>query len=218
MIYEHHITSVTFDALVERAGSLASIGTRTIMGIVGAPGAGKSTLASQIVAALGKSTAVLVPMDGYHYANRVLEDLGRRSRKGAIDTFDDGGYASLMERLHAQTGSSEPWIYAPEFRRDLEEPIGSATPVAATVPLVITEGNYLLQQTGNWPRARAVMKEVWYLAPDEQLRHERLITRHRMFGKTPQEAQAWALGSDEDNARMIASSAPFADLIVKLTP
>jgi pantothenate kinase len=216
-VHEGVLQTVTFEDLENRARTLAGRKARSVLGIVGAPGAGKSTLAERLVAALGPDTAVLVSMDGFHYANRVLEHLGRRSRKGAIDTFDDGGYASLMERLHAQTADSEPYIYAPEFRRDLEEPIGSAIPVRFDVPLVVTEGNYLLQPTGHWPRARAVMDNTWYLAPAEDVRHQRLISRHERFGKTPEEAQEWALGTDEANARLIAESAHYADLVVRLS-
>ena len=85
------------------------------------------------------------------------------------------------------------------------------------VPLVVTEGNYLLQPTGHWPRARAVMDSTWYLAPEEDIRHQRLIRRHELFGKTPEEAQEWALGTDEANARLIAESAQYADLVVRLS-
>jgi pantothenate kinase len=215
-INEDVLQTMTFEDLENRARALAGRKKRSILGIVGAPGAGKSTLAERLVARLGPDTAVLVSMDGFHYANRVLEHLGRRSRKGAIDTFDDGGYSSLMERLHAQIKDTEPCIYAPEFRRDLEEPIGSAIPVRYDVPLVVTEGNYLLQPTGHWPRARAVMDDIWYLAPAEDVRHQRLIERHERFGKTPGEAMEWALGTDEANARLIAESARYADLVVRL--
>lgn len=215
-INEGVLQTVTFEDLENRARTLAGSRTRSILGIVGAPGAGKSTLAERLVASLGPDTAVLVSMDGFHYANRVLEHLGRRSRKGAIDTFDDGGYSSLMERLHTQTEDSEPCIYTPEFRRDLEEPIGSAIPVRYDVPLIVTEGNYLLQPTGHWPRARAVMDDIWYLAPAEAVRHQRLIRRHEHFGKTPEEALEWALGTDEANARLIAESARYADVVVRL--
>ena len=202
--------------LVRRARSLASDGTRRILGITGAPGAGKSTVAARLVQALGPETAVLVPMDGFHLANSVLDALDRRARKGAPDTFDDGGYAALLHRLQLQT-EQEQVIYAPDFQRELEEPIGSALPVHCTVPLIITEGNYLLQPDGHWPRARAAMNEVWYLDADDDIRRQRLIRRHAAFGKTPEQAREWALGSDEANARLIIAHAGQADLVVRLS-
>ena len=204
----------TFDQLLSRAHRLASEGRR-ILGITGAPGAGKSTLADQLVRELGPDRAVLVPMDGFHLANAVLERLGRRERKGAVDTFDDAGYAALLERIRAQQPDSAEIIYAPVFRRELEEPIGSALAVRSDVPLVITEGNYLLHDAGAWPRVRACLDEAWFLAAEEEQRRARLIARHEQFGKSPEEARAWALGTDERNAELIRASAERADWIFR---
>ncbi|MDK1361719.1 nucleoside/nucleotide kinase family protein [Arthrobacter sp. zg-Y1219] len=201
--------------LISRARTLAAGGTRRILGITGAPGAGKSTVAAQLVKALGPNIAVLVPMDGFHLANSILRDLGRHGRKGAPDTFDDGGYAALLQRLRFQL-ADEPVIFAPDFRRDLEESIGSAISIPHTVPLVVTEGNYLLLPNSSWPRARAAMDEVWYLAADAAVRRERLIRRHARFGKSRAEARKWALGSDEANARIIRRHARRADVVVRL--
>ena len=210
------VESATVVELADRARMLAASGGRRILGITGAPGAGKSTVAAQLAAALGPETAALVPMDGFHLANSVLQTLGRRGRKGAPDTFDDGGYAALMERLRRQT-AQEPVIYAPDFRRDVEEPIGSALPIRGDVPLVITEGNYLLLPDGGWSRARSAMDEVWFLEIGDNIRRERLIRRHTLFGKTPDNARKWVMGSDEANARLIASHQPRADAVFRLS-
>jgi pantothenate kinase len=154
-------------------------------------------------------------MDGFHLANEVLIDLGRRDRKGAHDTFDDGGYARLIAALRAQR-MDDPVVYAPRFRREIEESIGSSIPVPATVPLVVTEGNYLLLESDAWPAARACIDEVWFLAPDADVRHDRLVRRHEAHGKSPEEAAFWAFGSDERNAQLIESTAVRADRIVRL--
>ena len=155
-------------------------------------------------------------MDGFHLANEVLIELGRLDRKGAHDTFDDGGYARLVAAIHDQR-PGDPLVYAPKFRREIEESIGSAVPVPSDVPLVITEGNYLLMQSDAWPAARAMIDEVWFLAPHTAVRHERLVARHEAYGKSPEEAQFWALGSDERNAELIGSTAQRADRILRLT-
>ncbi|WP_237570919.1 nucleoside/nucleotide kinase family protein [Mycolicibacterium lacusdiani] len=215
MSTERDVQDATLDQLVESARALVVRGERRILGLTGAPGAGKSTVAEQLVAALGSDVAVLVPMDGFHLANEVLIDLGRRERKGAHDTFDDGGYARLIETLRAQR-LGDPVVYAPRFRREIEESIGSSIPVPATVPLVVTEGNYLLLDSDAWPAARSYIDEVWFLAPDTDVRHSRLLRRHEAYGKSPEDAASWALGPDERNAQMIESTAGRADRIVRL--
>lgn len=213
---------LTLADLIDRATALAVPGERHILGIVGAPGAGKSTVAAELVVALGPDLGVLVAMDGFHLANVMLESLGRRDRKGAHDTFDDAGYANLLERLHRSAPArSEPGnaeiVYAPEFRREIEEPIGSAIPVPAQTPLVITEGNYLLLDRDAWPRARACIDEVWFLAPGDRIRQDRLVRRHEAYGKSPDEARAWALGTDQRNAELIESTSAAADLVIRLS-
>ncbi len=213
--FEQDVQDATLDQLVESAGGLVVPGERRILGLTGAPGAGKSTVAEQLVTALGPELAVLVPMDGFHLANEVLIDLGRLNRKGAHDTFDDGGYARLIASLRAQRGD-DPVIYAPRFRREIEESIGSSIPVPAAVPLVVTEGNYLLLESDAWPTARSHIDQVWFLAPDTDIRHTRLVRRHESYGKSPEEAKFWALGSDERNAQLIESTAGRADRIVRL--
>ena len=215
MTFERDVQDVTLAQLVQWARALVVPGARRIIGLTGAPGAGKSTIAEQLVTALGPDTAVLVPMDGFHLANDVLIDLGRRDRKGAHDTFDDGGYARLITCLRAQR-ADDAVVYAPRFHREIEESIGSAIPVPPTVPLVVTEGNYLLLESGAWPAARSAIDEVWFLAPDNEVRHTRLLSRHEAYGRSPEEARFWALGSDERNAELIESTAGRADRIVRL--
>ena len=200
------------EALVARARALAGTGQRRILGLAGAPGAGKSTVAAALAAELG-DLAVLVTMDGFHLANSVLESLGRRDRKGAADTFDVGGYVDLLGRLRAQ---AEGVIYAPRFDRQLDESVGSAVPVQAHTPLVITEGNYLLHSADGWGQVRPLLDEVWFVAPPENLRQERLIRRHEQFGRSPADARAWALGTDQQNADLVANTRTKATLIVEL--
>jgi pantothenate kinase len=219
-VIEDVVKMLPVEELIARARRLAVPGMRHILGITGAPGAGKSTLAEQIVQALGPELAVLVPMDGFHLANEVLLSLGRRDRKGAYDTFDDSGYAALLGIIRHQMQSSHDQggytIYAPRFRRDIEEPIASSIPIRSNTPLVVSEGNYLLLDIGSWPKARECIDEVWYLYPTEESRHERLVLRHEAYGKSPEEAERWTRGSDQRNAELIESTAHRADLIVRI--
>ncbi|MFJ6043942.1 nucleoside/nucleotide kinase family protein [Brachybacterium paraconglomeratum] len=187
-------------------------GSRRLLGIAGAPGAGKSTLAERLVAELGER-AVLVPMDGFHLADAALERLGRLTRKGAPDTFDAGGYVALLQRLRTQRPGDAP-VWVPMFERELEQPLAGAIEVRAEVPLVITEGNYLLLEDGPFAQVRAMLDACWFVEVPERLRHERLIARHERFGKSPQAARDWALGPDEDNARLVAGTRDRADVVV----
>jgi pantothenate kinase len=202
---------VPFEDLVARAGALAT-GPRRILGIAGPPAAGKSSLAARLAVALG-DRAVLVPMDGFHLAERELHRLGRHARKGAIDTFDAAGFVALIRRLRRPGPET---VYAPEFRRELEESVAGAIAVAADVPLVVTEGNYLLVPDGPWAELRELIDEVWYLDLDERVRLRRLTDRHMAFGRGPAEAAARARGTDQANADLIATTAGRADLIVRL--
>lgn len=198
--------------LVERVRAIIAPGERRILGVTGAPGAGKSTLCAALAQALGDQVAV-VGMDGFHLANRELERLERRQRKGAPDTFDVEGYAALLERLR---GAGEETVYAPLFDREIEEAVGSAVPVFAGTPLILTEGNYLLLG-GAWDRVRASLDEVWFLDPPDDLRLARLLARHEAFGKSAADARAWVERVDGRNAELIGSTRSRADLIVQVT-
>lgn len=202
---------VTFDDLLARATALADTGQRRLLGICGAPGAGKSTLAATIVAKL-PGRAVLVGMDGFHLAQRELARLGRAERKGAPDTFDAAGYVHLLERLR---NPGPEIVYAPEFRREIEEPIACAVPVHPDLPLVVTEGNYLLLADSPWDRVRPTLDEVWFLEPDEDVRIARLIARHEAYGRSPEQAEQRALGSDQANALLVNATVGRADLVVE---
>lgn len=184
---------------------------RHIVGLMGPPGAGKSTLAARIVAHFG-AQAQIVPMDGYHLANSELERLGRRGRKGAPDTFDAWGYVALLQRLRQQ-GPGEV-VYAPEYRRTLEEPVAGAIAIAPATRLLVTEGNYLGLDTGAWAGVAPLLDELWYVEVDDTLRRQRLTARHVQFGRTPEDAARWVEVTDEPNARLIASTRARAQGVV----
>jgi tagatose-1,6-bisphosphate aldolase/pantothenate kinase len=202
------------DSLAGRARALAGARPRAILGITGPPGAGKSTLAGVLVRRLA-AEAVLVPMDGFHFAQVELQRLGRAARKGAPDTFDVGGYVALLARLRRQLGET---VYAPSFRRDLEEPIAGAIPVPPSAHLVVTEGNYLLERLWSWDAVRPLLDEVWYLDLDEKVRVSRLVARHIAHGRSAPEARRWVQDVDQVNAARIEAARDQADLVVRVAP
>ena len=195
--------------LVMQARALAD-GPRRLLGITGAPGAGKTVLASALVVALGPR-ARLVGMDGYHLSNAELARLGRLDRKGAPDTFDAEGYVALLHRL--KRGESD--VRAPRFDRDAEEPVPGAVEVPADVPLVITEGNYLLLEESPWSAIRDLLDECWYVEVPEDERLARLVSRHMAYGRSAGHARDRALGSDLRNAQLVATSRARATRIVR---
>ena len=186
---------------------------RVLVGIVGKPGAGKSTLSAYLLQELKSSEVTVVPMDGYHLSNAVLQELGRAERKGAPDTFDVAGFASLLQRIRAEKSVD---IYYPVFDRAIEESIAAQGVVTQETKVVIVEGNYLLHDTGGWEAIADLLDEIWFIDVDDEKRLERLIARHIAYGKSPEDAESWSRGSDEVNARTIAAGRSRAHAVITL--
>ena len=186
---------------------------RALVGIVGKPGAGKSTLSAYLLEELKSSEITVVSMDGYHLSNAVLQELGRADRKGAPDTFDVAGFASLLQRIRSEKSVD---IYYPVFDRSIEESIAAQGVVTQETKVVIVEGNYLLHDTGGWEAIADLLDEIWFIDVDDEKRLERLIARHIAYGKSPEDAQSWSRGSDEVNARTIAAGRSRAHAVITL--
>ena len=197
------------DALADRAGRLGGSG-RALLGIAGAPGAGKSTMAEQLVARIGPE-AVVVPMDGFHLHDDELARLGLGDRKGAPETFDVEGYVALLGRLRTETAHT---VWAPAFDRARELSVAGAIGVRPEHRLVVTEGNYLLFEGGGWSSVRPLLDEVWFVEQEESTRIERLVERHVAHGKPVDLARRWTLESDQANADLVAQTRAVADLVV----
>ncbi len=196
--------------LAQRIEESAHPAHRFVLGIAGSPGSGKTTLARAVARAVGPH-AVHVPMDGFHLADATLERLGRRERKGALDTFDGWGFVALLRRLRAET---DHVVYAPSFRREVGEPIAGEIAVTPDHRIVIVEGNYLLVDAEPWAGVRDLLDAAWFCAAVDAVREARLVDRHQHHGRDREAATAWAREVDGANAVLIEASADRADLVV----
>ena len=190
----------------------ASVSARTIIGIIGKPGGGKSTLSKHLLKGMDPTLVSVVPMDGFHLSNKVLKELGRSDRKGAQDTFDVRGFQALLERI--KTDQKNP-IYYPVFDRSIEESIAAQGVVYPSTRVVIVEGNYLMHDKDGWQEISPLLDQSWYAFLDEDIRISRLISRHIAFGKDPESAKAWAKGTDQVNAALIETGVARCDFLIR---
>ena len=182
---------------------------RFLIALAGPPGAGKSTLAAALVAALGAG-AKAVPMDGFHYDDAVLIARGARDRKGAPDTYDLRGFEHLLRRLR-----HEDEVAIPLFDRDLEISRAGADIVTAQDRVLVVEGNYLLLTEPPWPDLAPLFDlTVWIEVPEAEL-DRRLQARWAHYGKTPAEARAWIDSNDMPNIRRVTLGSRQADLVMR---
>lgn len=205
------------DHILEIRGRI-SPETRVIVGIAGAPGSGKSTLAKGLVTLLNRRLAtraefaVVVPMDGFHLDNSVLDTHGTRHIKGSPSTFDAAGFVSLLGRLSI---TSEQSIYIPVFDRTMDLTRNAAQEISAKHSIAVVEGNYLLLDRPIWREIASVLDcSVMLEVPMSTLEH-RLVQRWRNYGHTPEEARDRALSNDVPNACVVLNESFAADLSCK---
>ena len=208
--------ALLLDRCAELVVAAEATGRRRVLGIAGTPGAGKTTLVTALLRAAATDPRLAgrvahVPMDGFHLPNAELDCLGRRGRKGAPDTFDAPGYAALLAAVRV---SPRVVVTAPAFDHAVGEPEADAIEVGPCVDLVVTEGNYLLLDDPAWRPVRQLLDETWFCALEDGRRRERLVTRHVAAGRAPEDAVRWVDGSDEANARLVASTRLPADLVL----
>ena len=206
--------STTVDQLIEAARELLRVRDgRVLLGITGPPGTGKSTVAAAIIEALGPSTGVVVPMDGFHLPRAEIVGTPLMARRGAPDTFDADAFADAIRRIRKDIRTD---VSVPAFDHLVGDPIADAITVPAGLRLVVVEGNYLLHPAPGWRAARKQLDAVWYLDSPSDVRRARLESRHRQLGRTAEDAARFVEDSDECNAVVIASTASEADAVFTL--
>lgn len=187
---------------------------RSLTAIAGAPGAGKSTLAEAVVARLNEEapdSAAVLPMDGYHFDDKVLVPRGLRPRKGAPDTFDVAGFHHMLQRLKR---NEESEIAVPVFDRDLEIARAGARLIPRSVRHLIVEGNYLLLDRPGWSSLRALFDTTIMISVPEAVLRQRLVERWQGHQLPPNEVTAKVETNDLPNGRLIMSTSAPAEFVV----
>ncbi|MCO6176682.1 nucleoside triphosphate hydrolase [Ciceribacter sp. RN22] len=195
------------DEIIRRATARA----RFLVAIAGPPGAGKSTVAETLVDALGRrgETAVVLPMDGFHMDNAVLEEKGLLPRKGAPETFDVRGFIDIVRAIRA--GGE---VLVPVFDRSREIAIAAARVISPSHRIVVAEGNYLLLDEAPWSGLAGLFDLSVFLNVPEDVLAERLADRWRGYGLAPAEIAAKVGENDLPNGRRVLRQSRPADLVI----
>lgn len=184
---------------------------RLIVAIAGPPGAGKSTLAERLAPLLPEGSAAIVPMDGFHLDNAVLDARGLTERKGAPESFDFDGLRHMLERLRRADAD----VAVPLFDRKADLARAGAAVVGSDTRFVLVEGNYLLFDESPWYGLGPLFDiSVWLDVPSAELEH-RLVKRWLDHGMTMEEARARALSNDLPNAERIMARRRAPDVVIR---
>lgn len=205
--------SPDFEALAAAIAARPA-GGRSLIALVGAPGSGKSTLAEALEARLDRAapgSAAILPMDGYHYDDAVLNARGLRLRKGAPETFDVAGLYHMLERLKR---NDEAEVAVPVFDRTLEISRAGARMIPQGVRHLIVEGNYLLLDQAPWNRLRPLFDLTIAVTVPEPVLRARLVARWQGYGLPPEEIAAKVEGNDLPNGRFVHESSAAADHVI----
>jgi pantothenate kinase len=184
---------------------------RFIVAIAGPPGAGKSTIAEELCALLPEQSAIVVPMDGFHYDDAILKQRGLRNRKGAPETFDIAGFEHLLKRIRAV----EPDIAIPVFDRTMELARAGAAIVGSEVKFILTEGNYLLLDEAPWSNLAPLFDLAIFLDVPRAELERRLLRRWHEHGRSDEDARAWVASNDMPNVDRVLDRRRQADLVIR---
>ena len=194
----------------------SAAGHRIAVGIAGGPGAGKSTLAAELVTMLNATkpgSAALVPMDGFHMRHAKLEALGTVDFKGAPHTFEGAEFVSFLHRLK----TADAAVMGPGYSRQIEDVVDNAFTVLPDVRVLVVEGNYLLLTEGPWAGVRPLLDYAAFIHVPRDTVKTRLLKRHAEAGLFTEERNiAHIARTDMPNYDLVTASQDRADVVIEL--
>ena len=211
----HRLSNLTLHINTLAEHLLDMDGSRILIAVTGAPGCGKSTLASELARRLNaqRLKSIVVPMDGFHLDNEILQSRGLTQRKGAPETFDAPGFIRLIKAL--KTGDE---VFAPVFDRTRDIAIAGAVAVPADAKIVIVEGNYLMFDADPWSELASLWDVTARLdVPMPELR-ARLIHRWLSLNHSRAVATRRAESNDIPNAQRVIDLALPCDFTLDGQP
>ncbi|TXH67259.1 MAG: hypothetical protein E6Q83_18455 [Thiothrix sp.] len=205
---------------VKRLNALAaSDSKRILIGLAGLPGAGKTTMASELqrlyLAQNPSYSLQVLSMDGFHLTRAQLRALPNAdeafARRGAPWTFDATGFVQKVSALKAEQGT----VTWPIFEHSVGDPVADAVVVDPSCQIVLVEGLYILYREQEWAGLEGLWDETWYLDTPLALAQSRLVQRHQQaWGISQAEALTRVLASDAKNAALVASLRAKADYLI----
>ncbi|KAL4959800.1 uncharacterized protein BDV14DRAFT_212128 [Aspergillus stella-maris] len=185
---------------------------RYLVAIAGAPGSGKTTLASAVAAQINaqiqiatenettigtskRHKATVLSMDGFHLPRSKLDSFPEPKRteayvrRGAPWTFDATAFVAFMRRLRSWADSSpssfgeeEEDIYAPTFDHATKDPVQNGLMISKDTTILVIEGNYLLLDEDEWRDVAGLVDYRVFVDVDLAEARERLARRHVAAG------------------------------------
>ena len=191
--------------------------TRLIVCIFGSPGSGKSTFSGNLNRELNKIDGLMskvVPMDGFHFDNKILADRNMLQFKGSPETFDTNGFISLLAKLRQQPETDH---VIPIFDRELDLSRASARLIEKSTNILLIEGNYLMLNQAPWNRLQMFFDLTIKIESDRRILKDRLLKRWLDLGISKDQASEKIKQNDLPNSDLVENLSMPADLYIQPT-